>query len=72
MMIITQADADCDRCGQHTRDDASPYSRLYPFKLAETITYRRRVIRFPWLCVKCMMTEKNKWWKARRAEGKPQ
>ena len=65
---ITLADADCDRCGKHTTG-TWPYSVLWPFKLAESIIYRRRVIAFPWLCPRCMMIEKKRWWAAARATG---
>jgi len=40
--------APCDRCGR-----TLPY--VLPWKLTETITYRHRVIEYPWLCAKCFM-----------------
>ncbi len=50
---------DCERCGKFA-------DRLYPFQLADTITYRRKVIEYPWLCGPCHMKEKEKWWKGKR------
>ncbi len=58
---ITRAimtNADCDRCGKHAKE-------LRPFKLSETITYRSKVIERAWLCIKCFVIEKEKWWKNR-------
>ena len=56
---VAMLDSPCDRCGK-----VSP--ECYSFKLSENITFRGKVIPFPWLCPKCMMKEKEKWWKARR------
>lgn len=50
-------DSDCDRCGKRA-------DKLTPFKLAETITFRGKVVEEPWLCLKCFKVEKRKWWVA--------
>lgn len=53
---IRMVDAPCDRCGKVAAE-------LLPFKLSETIHYRRRTIEKPWLCKPCFVAEKEKWWK---------
>ena len=55
---IAMLDAPCDRCGKLAAE-------LHPYKLADSITYRGKVVEFPWLCVKCFKAEKVKWWKVR-------
>ena len=48
--------AACDRCGKEGL-------QLSPYKLSGgSITFRGKVIDFPWLCQKCTMAEKRKWW----------
>ena len=54
---IELLDSPCDRCGKQS-------DRLHPFKLSESITYRKREIAHPWLCVRCFLVEKEKWWKS--------
>lgn len=53
---VVLLDSECDRCGKLTDE-------LRPYTLTNSITYRRRVIEFPWLCAKCLLVEKKKWWK---------
>lgn len=55
---IEMLNADCDRCGKHA-------DTLRPFKLSDSITYYGKVIEKAWLCIKCFVIEKEKWWKAR-------
>ncbi len=57
LVSIVMQDADCDRCGKHADE-------LHAFKLSNSITYYKRVIEKPWLCLKCFRIEKNKWWAA--------
>ena len=52
---IVMMDAPCDRCGKQERE-------LRPYKLTSSITFRGKVIEFPWLCWKCFRAEKKKWW----------
>ncbi len=55
---IEMINSDCERCGKWA-------PALHPFKLSEEITYYGKIIQYPWLCVKCLMIEKEKWWKTR-------
>lgn len=52
---IEMLNSPCDRCGKQSE-------RLHPFRWAERITYRRRVIEKPWLCIVCLVIEKRKLW----------
>ena len=64
MTTITKVrliDDDCDRCGKRTPE-------LMAFKLSSTITHRGRVIEYPWLCLKCFVAEKKKWWATKQGE----
>ena len=54
-MDVAMLNAPCDRC-------AKVAGELRPFTLQATITYRGRVIDLPWLCLKCFVAEKKKWW----------
>ena len=45
---IVMLDAPCDRCGKVAPE-------LRPWKVMERITYRGRVIEYPWLCAKCFI-----------------
>ncbi len=58
MTSVTMLNARCDRCRRQTQE-------LHPFKLSEVITFRKKEIQSPWLCLRCMKIEKEKWWKAR-------
>jgi hypothetical protein len=53
---VIMVNADCDRCGKHADE-------LRPFVLSPTINYRNTVINKAWLCIKCFVIEKEKWWK---------
>ena len=55
MAALEMINAHCDRCGKVSES-------LRPFKLSETITHRGKRIEFPWLCLRCLMAEKKKWW----------
>ena len=56
-MELIQIDGMCERCGAA--------SEVRPYTLSESITYRGREIHKPWLCQRCFVVEKKKWWKAR-------
>ncbi len=55
MTTVQMLDADCDRCGNHV-DEVRPYT------LTATITFRGKVVEKPWMCTKCFVIEKKKWW----------
>ena len=56
MSITTLLNDHCSRCGLMTET-------LHPYRLSEVV-YRGKPIPYPWLCLKCIMTEKRKAWKA--------
>ena len=56
MIQVTMLDSNCDRCDKIQ-------AKLYPFKLADAITFRGKTIEYPWLCLKCFVVEKKKWWR---------
>ena len=57
---IVGVNQDCDRCKRRADE-------VRPFTLSETITYRGKSIGRAWLCRKCFVIEKEKWWKPRPA-----
>ncbi len=59
MTTITMLNSPCDRCGKVVPE-------AYPYKLASSIAFRSKVIQWPWLCPKCLMKEKEKWWKGQK------
>jgi len=58
-MRVEQIDARCDRCGDVA-------DRLVPYP--HPITYYRRAIDKPWLCLNCLRIVKEKWWANRLKE----
>lgn len=56
---IVMLNQPCDRC-------AKVVPEAHPFKLSDHIFFRAKRIDWPWLCPKCYIKEKEKWWKARR------
>lgn len=56
MMTFVMHGWACDRCGVQ--------AECRPFTLAESITYRGHRIEKPWLCRRCFVLEKEKWWRA--------
>ena len=62
MTTVALLNQPCDRCGKMPPPDSVGDVVLHPFKLSSTITFRGRAIEYPWLCVKCLMIEKKKWW----------
>ena len=59
MSTVTMHGGECDRC--------TVIGECRPFKLSEVITFRKKEIRHPWLCLNCFKIEKRKWWEARDA-----
>ena len=59
MTDVTMLDAPCDRCQKMTPE-------LRPFKFSDSISFRGKVIEYPWLCWKCFLAEKRKLWKENR------
>ena len=57
-MPIQMLNAPCDRCGKVKPE-------LRPYELTDSITYRGKRRDHPWMCIRCFVVEKKKWWKAR-------
>ncbi len=57
-MTFSLLNSDCDRCGK-----VKPELRAYT--LSDSITYYGKQVNHGWLCIRCFVIEKEKWWKAR-------
>jgi hypothetical protein len=53
---IIMLDDDCDRCGSRAEE-------LLPWKFSDAITFRRKLIGYPWLCRPCFWRHKNLMWR---------
>jgi len=55
MTVVSLTDHPCDRCGRR--------AELHPWRFTASIMYRGKKIDFPWLCGRCFLSAKERFWK---------